>query len=77
MNRKPFQSLYPYLTKGRIIWALQQTKSITSASKLCEVSYITFRKYARMYKNDDGVSLFEQHKNQEGKGIPKPKFIHS
>ena len=67
MNRKPFQSLYPYLTKGRIIWALQQTKSITSASKLCEVSYITFRKYARMYKNDDGISLFEQHKNQQGK----------
>ena len=75
MNRKPFESLFYYLTKGRILWAIQQTKSITQASKLCEVSYITFRKYARRYKNDEGISLFEQHKNQSGKGIRKRKVV--
>lgn len=75
MNRKPFESLYSYLTKGRILWAIQQTKSITKASELCGVSYITFRKYARLYKNDEGLSLFEEHKNQCGKGISKKKFL--
>ncbi len=74
MNRKPFQSLYPYLTRGRILWALQQTKSLTKASEICGVSYLTFRKYAKLYRTDEGVSLFEEYKNQSGKGIPKPKI---
>ena len=74
-NKKPFESLYGYLTKGRIMWAINQTKSISQASKICEVSYNTFRKYARLYKDDEGVSLFEQYKNQSGKGISKPKFL--
>ncbi len=77
MNRKPFVSLFPYLTKGRLLWALGQTRSLTEASKLCEVSYITFRKYAKLYRNDDGLSLFDEYKNQEGRGIPKPKLNRS
>ena len=76
MNVKPFQSLYGYLTKGRIMWAIKQTKSISQASKLCEVSYNTFRKYAKLYKNDEGISLFEEFKNQSGKGINKPKNMN-
>jgi|TARA_R110002020_G_scaffold155267_2_gene336136 transposase len=75
-NIKPFQSLYGYLTKGRIEWAIKQTKSISQASKLCEVSYNTFRKYAKLYKNDEGISLFEEFKNQPGKGINKPKNMN-
>ena len=75
-NIKPFQSLYGYLTKGRIEWAIKQTKSISQASKLCEVSYNTCRKYAKLYKNDEGISLFEEFKNQPGKGINKPKNMN-
>ena len=54
----------------------KQTKSISQASKLCEVSYNTFRKYAKLYKNDEGVSLFEEFKNQPGIGINKPKNLN-
>ena len=75
-NIKPFQSLYGYLTKGRIEWAIKQTKSISQASKLCEDSYNTFRKYSKLYKNDESVSLFEEFKNQPGIGINKPKNLN-
>ena len=26
-----------------------------------------------MYKDEDGISIFEKFKNQQGKGIPKKK----
>ena len=61
------------LTKGRIMWAIEQTRSLTKASELCDVCYPTFRKYAKLYKDEDGISIFEKFKNQQGKGIPKKK----
>ena len=61
------------LTKGRIMWAIEQTRSLTKASELCNVCYPTFRKYAKLYKDEDGISIFEKFKNQQGKGIPKKK----
>jgi hypothetical protein len=29
------------------------------------------KKWMKLYKNEDGITLFEAHKNQSGKGIPK------
>jgi len=63
------------LTKGRIMWAIEQTRSLTKASELCDVCYPTFRKYAKLYKDEDGISIFEKFKNQQGKGIPKKKMM--
>ena len=61
--KNPFRS--KPIPKGRIIWAIQQSKSLTQASKLVGCSYTTFKKYAKMY------DLFYENKNQEGRGIPK------
>jgi hypothetical protein len=69
---KPFQR--KFLTEGRIIWAIKQTRSLTRACELLDVSYPTFRKYAKMYKDENGISLFEKYKNQSGKGINKKKM---
>ena len=73
MRVKPFQR--KPLTKGRIMWAIEQTRSLTKSSELCDVCYPTFRKYAKLYKDEDGISIFEKFKNQQGKGIPKKKMM--
>ena len=70
---KPFQR--KPLSKGRIMWAIEQTLSLTKACELLDVSYPTFRKYAKLYRDEDGISLFEKYKNQSGKGIPKKKMM--
>ena len=57
----PFQS--KPLTEGQIKWAIQQTRSMTQASKVLNVTYTTFKKYSLRY------GLFKP--NQEGRGIPK------
>jgi hypothetical protein len=45
--------------------AQANTKSNMAASRYLHVSYQHYKRYAKMYK------LFETHKNQSGKGIPK------
>tara|TARA_R110000744_G_scaffold172642_1_gene291347 strand:+ start:151 stop:495 length:345 start_codon:yes stop_codon:yes gene_type:complete len=65
MNNNPFHS--KPITEGRIRWGINQTKSMTQASKLVGCSYTTFKKYAKLY------GLWSP--NQEGKGIPKRKTI--
>lgn len=42
------------------------TKSGLAASRLLRCTYETYKKYAKMY------GLFERHKNNGGKGVPKP-----
>ena len=60
MNSRP-------LSYNQILWAVNETLSMTQASNLLRVSYNTFKKYAVQY------GLFET--NQPGKGIRKPKNI--
>ena len=60
-KKNPFRS--KPIPKSRIKWAIDSTLSIRAAAKYLGVSYNTFKKYAIMY------DLFEQHKNQSGKGI--------
>ena len=65
MKENPFQS--KPLSEGRIKWAIQQSLSMTQASKIVGCSYTTFKKYAKLY------GLWNP--NQEGRGIPKRRNI--
>ena len=53
------------LSKEMIVAAQANTKSNMAAARYLHVSYQHYKRYAKMYK------LFENHKNQSGKGIPK------
>ena len=59
------------LTKEDIIRSHKVTRSNMSAARYLHVSYNHYKKYAKMYKNDDGITLLEAHMNQSGEGIPK------
>ena len=53
------------LSKSQIVAAQSKTKSNMAAARYLHVSYQHYKRYAKMYK------LFDGHKNQSGKGIPK------
>ena len=53
------------LTKEQILAAQSKTKSNMAAARYLHISYQHYKKWAKLYK------LFDKHKNQSGKGIPK------
>ena len=53
------------LSKEQIVAAQAKTKSNMAAARYLHVSYQHYKKWAKLYK------LFDNHKNQSGKGIPK------
>lgn len=60
------------LLKEQILLAMKHTLSNKSAARYLNVSYIHFKMWAKRYHTvEGGPSLFESHKNQCGKGIPK------
>jgi len=61
------------LSKQQILAAMSQTKSNRASARYLNVSYIHYKRYAKIYEaTEEGYpNLFEQHKNQSGKGIPK------
>ena len=60
------------ITKEMCLAAMAKTKSNRSAARFLNISYEHWKKYAKMYTDQEtGKSLFEKHKNQAGKGIPK------
>ena len=59
------------LSKEQITAATNKTLSNRAAARYLNVSYQHFKKWAKLYKNDKGETLFDAHKNQSGKGIPK------
>lgn len=63
------------LSKEDIVRAIKYTKSNRAAAKYLGVSYQHYKPWAKRYKMDDGdieaPNLFDLHKNQSGKGIPK------
>ena len=63
------------LSKEQILAAMSQTKSNRAACRYLNVSYIHYKKWAKLYESNTHDNLFEQHKNQCGKGIPK--FLRS
>ena len=48
----PKQGVHPFgkkpLPKGRVEWAISETKSLMAAARLLQVSYNTFKKYAKL-----------------------------
>lgn len=60
-----------YLSKQDVIRAMKMTKSNLQASRYLGVDYTTYRKYSKLYYDKDGKTLFDVHKNQTAKGIPK------
>ena len=59
------------ISKEDILRAQKVTRSNMAAARYLHISYNHYKKYAKMYKNEDGVNLLEAHKNQAGEGIPK------
>ena len=61
------------LSKEQILAAMSQTLSNRAAARWLNVSYIHYKKWAKIYDaTEEGyANLFEQHLNQSGKGIPK------
>ena len=53
------------LSKAQIEAAQSQTMSNMAAARYLHVSYQHYKRYAKLY------NLFDSHKNQSGKGIPK------
>lgn len=60
------------LTKEQIVAAQSKTRSNKAAARYLSVSYPTYREWAKLYTDPKtGKNLFESHKNQSGKGVPK------
>ena len=58
-----------FLSKEQVIAAQGKTLSNMAAARYLHVSYQHYKRYAKMYK------LFDDHKNQSGKGIPKAASV--
>ena len=54
-----------------ILAAMAKTKSNMAAARYLNCSYQHYKKWAKLYKSETHDSLFDEHKNQSGKGIPK------
>jgi hypothetical protein len=63
-NPKPF-------TKDQILNAMDKTLSVRAAARYLNCSYQHLKKWMKEYKDEDGITLFDKHKNPHGKGIPK------
>ena len=63
------------LSKEDIQRAMRVTKSNRSAARYLNCSYQHYKPYAKLFRIDEAdpnsPTLFETHKNQSGKGIPK------
>tara|TARA_R110001592_G_scaffold236741_1_gene495312 strand:+ start:4856 stop:5482 length:627 start_codon:yes stop_codon:yes gene_type:complete len=59
------------LSKELILAAMGKTLSNRAAARYINCSYVHYKKWAKLYESKTHDNLFEQHKNQSGKGIPK------
>jgi len=59
------------LLKSDIERAMAMTKSNRAAARYLHCSYIHYKKWAKNFSDDNGILLFDKHKNQSGKGISK------
>ena len=59
------------ISKEDIQRAQLNTRSNMAAARYLHISYNHYKKYAKTYKNEEGITLLEAHKNQAGEGIPK------
>ena len=59
------------LNKELIVAAMNKTLSNRAAARYLNVSYQHYKRWAKLYESKTHDNLFEQHKNQSGRGIPK------
>ena len=63
------------ITKEDILRAMRFTKSNRAAAKYLGCSYQHYKPFAKLFRIDENdihsPTLFDSHKNQSGKGIPK------
>ena len=60
------------LFKEDILRAIRHTKSNRAAARYLGCSYQHYKPYAKLFNDEEtGQNLFDLHKNQCGKGIPK------
>jgi len=60
------------LTEREVRYAMANTKSNEGAARFIGCSPTTYKKYAKQYIDEEtGLSLYELHKNQSGRGISK------
>jgi hypothetical protein len=60
------------LSKEDILRAMRHTKSNRAAARYLGCSYQHYKPYAKLFNDEEtGLTLFELHLNQSGKGIPK------
>ena len=64
------------ISRNDCLRAMRYTKSNLAASKHLGCSYQHYKRFAKSYKvnitgDENSQTLFEQHLNQQGKGIPK------
>jgi hypothetical protein len=64
MKPKPF-------LKDDIERAMRMTKSNKSAARYLHCSYTHYKMWAKNFTDENGITLFDKHKNQSGKGISK------
>ena len=61
-----------HITKEDCLRAMKQTRSVMAAARYLNCSYQHLKPFMKAYKDEEtGLSLFDLHKNQCGKGIPK------
>lgn len=66
------QIINKILSKYQIEHAMKHTRSNRAAARFLKVSLEHYRKFAKIYRDDlTGDTLYETHKNQAGKNIPK------
>jgi len=65
------------LTKEILLSAMEKTKSVKAMSRYLHCSYPHVKMWMKHYKDEEtGKTLFELHKNQCGRGIPKYLSSH-
>jgi hypothetical protein len=52
------------LMQSQIEAAMKVTRSNRAAAEYLRVGYNLYKRFAKLYKNSEGVSLFDLHKNQ-------------
>jgi hypothetical protein len=77
-EKQPYKYIYGIgrsafnLSEIEIRYAIENTKSNAEAARFLKVSFTTWKKYAKMYKDSEtGRSLYDLHTNQAGVGITK------
>jgi hypothetical protein len=61
-----------FFSRDQILEAMDKTKSIKAAARYLNCSYQHLKPFMKRYTHPDtGETLFDMHKNQCGRGIPK------